>query len=281
MNADPAIAHMMPRPERDRHKGINNRLLLALPPVTLDRILRISEPVSLVRGQRIECIDQPIEHIHFINRGLVCIVKTMEDGRTVEIAAIGIEGVTNLLPFIGIDRTILDVVVQIPGTALRIRRDAMRRELENDGDFRRLMQNHVRFGLGELARHIACNRLHHIEQRCCRWLLIAQDHALSDEFPVTHEFLAMMLGYNRAGVSIAMSSLVKGGLIRHKRGTVTVTNRPGLEAAACECYREMNRDLDEFLPRSKSTRALAFKPSSIEPLNSSVRNQTVQGLDRT
>ena len=85
-------------------RGINNRLLLALPPATLDRILKVSEPVSLVRGQRIDRADQPIKHIHFINRGLVCIVKTLEDGRTVEIGAIGIEGVTNLLPLVGIDR---------------------------------------------------------------------------------------------------------------------------------------------------------------------------------
>jgi CRP-like cAMP-binding protein len=233
------------------HRGINNRLLLALPPATLDQILRVSEPVSLVRGQRIDCADQPIKHIHFINRGLVCIVKTLEDGRTVEIGAIGIEGVTNLLPFVGIDRTILDVVVQIPGTALRIGCDALKREVENDNAFRQLMQNYVRFGLSELGRHIACNRLHHIEQRCCRWLLIAHDHALSDEFPLTHEFLAMMLGYQRAGVSIIMHSLVKAGLIEQKRGIVTITNRSGLEAAACECYREMKTELDEFLSPAK------------------------------
>ena len=233
-------------------RGINNRILLAVPPATLDRVLQFSEPVSLVRGQRIETADQPIGHIHFINRGLVCTVKTMEDGRAVEIAAIGLEGVTNLLPFVGFDRTLLDVVVQIPGTALRVRRDVIRRELENDHALRQVMQNYLRFGLGELARHIACNRLHHIEQRCCRWLLIAHDAALSDEFPVTHEFLALMLGYQRAGVSIAMGSLAKAGLIEHKRGIVTVTNRPGLEAAACECYREMQDELDEFLPPAKT-----------------------------
>ena len=245
-------------------RGINNRLLLALPPATLDRILRVSEPVSLVRGQRIDRADQPIKHIHFINRGLVCIFKTLEDGRTVEIGAIGIEGVSNLLPFVDIDRAILDVVVQIPGTALRIGRDALMREMENDNTIRHLMQNYVRFALSELARHIACNRLHHIEQRCCRWLLIAHDHALSDEFPLTHEFLAMMLGYQRAGVSIAMSSLVKAGLIEHKRGTVTITNRSGLEAAACECYREMQAELEEFLPPAKRmARVFGFKQNEI------------------
>jgi CRP-like cAMP-binding protein len=247
---------------RHDRRGINNRLLLALPAATLDRILRASEPVSLVRGQRIDCAGQPIKHIHFINRGLVSIAKTLEDGRTVEIGAIGIEGVANLLPFVGIHKAILDAVVQIPGTALRMGCDAMGRELENDDAFRRVVQNYVRFGLSELARHIACGRLHHIEQRCCRWLLIAHDHALSDEFPVTHESLAMMLGYQRAGVSIAMGSLVKAGLIKHKRGTVTIVDRPSLEGASCDCYREMQDELDEILPPVESTaRVLGIKQS--------------------
>jgi CRP-like cAMP-binding protein len=250
------------RPTHER-RGINNRLLLALPSATLDRILQVSEPVSLVRGQRLDCADQPIKHIHFINRGLVCIAKTQEDGRTVEIGAMGIEGVANLLPFVGIHKTILDVIVQIPGSALRMGCDAVKRELENDNAFQRVVQNYVRFGLSELARHIACCRLHHIEQRCCRWLLIANDHALADEFPVTQEFLATMLGYQRPGVSIAMGTLVKAGLIEHKRGTVTILNRLGLEAAACECYREMQNELDEFLPRSNAARMFEFKQNSV------------------
>jgi CRP-like cAMP-binding protein len=232
-------------------RGINNRLLLALPPVTLDRILRISEPVSLVRGRQIETVGQPIRCIHFVNRGLVCATKTMEDGRVVEIAAIGTEGTTEFVALVGMDRALVDMVVRIPGTAIRIRREDFIHEMENDEPLRHLMQSYVRFGLSEIARHIACNRLHHVDQRCCRWLLIAHDHALSDEFPLTHEELAMMLGYQRAGVSIAMASLVKAGLIKHKRGKVIVSDRPGLEAASCECYREMQNELDEFLPRPK------------------------------
>ena len=232
-------------------RGINNRLLLALPPATLDRILRISEPVSLVRGQKIETAGQPINYIHFINRGLVCATKIMEDGRIVEVAAIGVEGTTEFVALLGMDRALVDMVVHIPGTALRIGRNAFMHEMDNDKPLRQLMQHYVRFGLSEVARHIACNRLHHLDQRCCRWLLIAHDHAMSDEFPLTHEDLAMMLGYQRAGVSLVMASLVKAGLIKHKRGKVIVTSRPGLEAAACECYREMQSELGEFLPRPK------------------------------
>lgn len=245
-------------------RGINNRLLLALPPATLDRILRISEPVSLARGQQIEAVGQPIKSIHFVNRGLVCAAKAMEDGRVVEVAAIGTEGVAEFVALLGMDRSLVDMVVRVPGTAIRIKREAFMHEMENDKPLRQLMQSYVRFGLSEVARHIACNRLHHLDQRCCRWLLIAHDHALSDEFPLTHEDLAMMLGYQRAGVSIAMASLVKAGLIEHKRGKVIVSNRPGLEAAACECYREMQDELDEFLPsRKKAAQLFEFKQKGI------------------
>jgi hypothetical protein len=107
-----------------------------------------------VRGQRIDCAGH-----HFINRGLVCIAKTQEDGRTVEIGAVGIGGVANLLPFVGIHKTILDVIVQIPGAALRMGCDAMRRELENDKAFRQVVQDYVGFSLSELARHIKVVRV--------------------------------------------------------------------------------------------------------------------------
>ena len=110
-------------------RGINNRLLLALPPATLDRLLRISEPVSLVKGQQIEAAGQSINYIHFINRGLVCATKTTEDGRMVEIAAIGIEGTTEFVALLGMDRALVDMAVLIPGTAIRIGRNAFLHEM--------------------------------------------------------------------------------------------------------------------------------------------------------
>ena len=145
------MTSIVPVHPRHEPRGINNRLLLALPPATLDRILQVSEPVSLVRGQQIDCAEHPIRHIHFINRGQVCIAKSMADGRTVEIGAIGVEGVANILPLVGIDKTILDVVVQIPGNALRMGCDVTRAELENDNTFRQVAQNYVRFGLSEFT----------------------------------------------------------------------------------------------------------------------------------
>jgi CRP-like cAMP-binding protein len=248
-----------PLPEQVRGpRGINNRLLLSLPPASLDKILRISQPVSLVRRQRLSQVDDATKYVYFVNRGLVSIVKTMEDGRTIEIGAVGLAGMTSPLSLLGIDKELLDLIVQIPGTALRIGRDALLHEVENDDSIRHLLQHHLRLTASELARTAACGRLHHLEQRCCLWLLLAHDSAMSDEFPLTHEFLAMMLGYQRAGVSIAMSAFAKAGFIEHKRSHVMIKNRAGLEASACECYRSMQSELDEILPPAKSAKVFGF-----------------------
>jgi hypothetical protein len=163
----------------------------------------------------------------------------MQDGRTVEIGVVGVEGVTQPQSLFGINTAPLDTIVQVPGTALRIKRDILKDCISEDVKLREALQKYARFSLLAFAQTAACNRLHHLEERCCRWLLIAHDSALSDTFLLTHEFLAMMLGVQRAGVSIAASFLQKAGLIEYRRGQVTVTNRPGLEDAACECYGDM------------------------------------------
>lgn len=233
------------------HQAINNRLLLAFPRSSLDRVLSVSEPVSLSRGQQLYRAEQPLTYLYFINRGLACIFKTMEDGRTVEIEAIGVDDVVDALFLIGAERAVLDTVVQIPGTAIRMRRDVLMKEMENERALHQLLSQYARLVCSRVTRTIGCNRLHHLEQRCCLWLLIAHNNALSNTFPLTHEFLAMMLGYQRAGVSIAMNSLARVGYIEQRRGMVTITNRPGLEAAACECYGAMQNELDELIPRAK------------------------------
>ena len=218
------------------HEGIANGLLLALPAATLKRLRPALKYLNTTRGQVIDRRDAPVRHLYFVNRGLVSMVKTMRDGRTVEITAIGIEGATDPHALFGIEAAVLETVVQIPGTAFRIRRDTLRDEMAKDAALREMMQNYTHFSFNQLAQTAACNRLHSLEERCCRWLLIAHDSALSDTFPLTHEFLAMMLGVQRAGVSIAASFLKRAGLIRYTQGRITITDRAGLEDAACECY---------------------------------------------
>lgn len=233
---------------------IANRFLLALPQSTLDRILPALEPVILSRGEIIGGVNRRIEHLYFINRGLVSLVKTMRDGRSVEIGAVGIEGVTNPSALCGNNWAVLETIVQVPGIALRIRVDPMREILRHDAALQSIMQHYVRFTLVQFAQTAACNRLHLLEQRCCRWLLIAHDSAGSDTFPLTHEFLAMMLGVQRAGVSTAANFLRRAGLISYTHGVVTITDRPGLKRVACECHSTILGELDATFSRAYSLR---------------------------
>ena len=230
----------------DQRDNIANRLLLALPQATLQRMASALEPVELTRGQVIDHVDAYIEHLYFVNRGIISLVKTMHDGRTVEIGAVGIEGMTTPSALFGLDQAAIESIVQLPGAAFRLKRDMLRAEMARDEATRTVMQKYARFAIGALAQTAACNRLHSLEARCCRWLLIAHDSARSDSFELTHEFLAMMLGVQRAGVSIVASLLRKSGLIQYTRGRVTIAYREGLEEAACECYGAMRTELDKI-----------------------------------
>jgi len=218
--------------------GITNRMLRSLPQATLERILPALEPLHAVQRQVLNAADRPIEHLYFINRGLVSFVKTMDDGRTIEIATAGIDGVTYPNAFLNsMDKAVAESVVRIPGTMHRISCDILRYEMTRDDALREMMQTYARFAISQLALNAACNGLHSIKERCCRWLANCHDSALHETFPLTHEVLAMMLGVQRAGISIALSSVQKAGLIQYMRGRVTIRDRPALEDAACECYR--------------------------------------------
>ena len=213
-----------------------NRMLLALPPASLARLRPDLEPVTLQRGQVIGRLGHPVAYLHFVDRGLVSLMKAMRDGRTVEIGTVGREGVTDAVATCGIGSTLLEGVVHIPGAALRIRLTTLLAAMQADAILQDLVHRYIRFCFFQVAQTAACNRLHLLEERCCRWLLTAHDSALSDTFPLTHEFLAMMLGVQRTGVSVAANTLKNAGLIDYSRGLVTITDRAGLEAAACECY---------------------------------------------
>lgn len=243
------------RPERKRREsitalneaaadhGIFNHVLTSLPHATLKRILPDLESVNIVEGQVIDQVDRPIEYIYFVNRGLISLVKTMQDGRAVEVGAVGIDGITDPSALFGIDQAIVGSIVQIPGAAMRIRRDILKREMEKDNVLLDMMHKCIRFATSQLTQTAACNRLHTLEERCCRWLLIAHDSAQAKSFPMTHETLAMMLGVQRSGVSIAARYLQKAGLIEYTRGHVTITDHSGLTDEACECYAAMRAEL--------------------------------------
>ena len=226
-----------------------NRILLALPRAALQRIRHHLTPVVLERGQVIYHPDATIRKLYFVNRGLVSLVRTMRDGRTVEVGSIGIEGVTGFSALLGIESATFECIVQVPGIALCGSLDALRPEARRSQHLAHLAHRYYQLVIGQIAQTAACNRLHSLEQRCCRWLLIAHDSVRTDSFPLTHEFLAMMLGVQRAGVSIAAKALQQAGLIRYVRGHMTIVDRAGLEAATCECYDTIRHMTDRLFPR--------------------------------
>jgi CRP-like cAMP-binding protein len=237
----------------DAGEGIANLLLQSLPQATLKRLQPALELVTTTKGAVVDRADRPVRYLHFVNRGLISLVKTMEDGRTVEIGVVGIEGITQTYTLFGINKAPLETMVQVRGSAFRIKHDILKDCMVEDDKLREALEKYVRFALLAFAQTAACNRLHHLEERCCRWLLIAHDNALSDTFLLTHEFLAMMLGVQRAGVSIAASFLQKAGLIEYRRGQVTIVSRSGLEDAACECYGNMRAEFRKLFGIQKRT----------------------------
>ena len=217
---------------------IRNRLLRLLPDETLERLLPHLQPATMLGGMTIDHINGPITQMYFINRGLVSLVKVMRDGRTVEVGAVGIEGVTDPTALFGIDEAIVETMVQIPGDTFRIDRRILVGLMATDSALSRVMQQYTRFAIGQLAQTAACNRLHTLEERCCRWILTGHDCAGTDTFNLTHEFLGMMLGAPRSSVSLTAKVLQRAGCIDYARGSLTVLDRDALESLACECYFE-------------------------------------------
>ena len=213
-----------------------NRILRTVSQMTMERLEPHLTKTELAHHAVLYRADARIRRIHFIDRGLASLVQTMRDGRVVEVGTIGIDGVMGVHAAFGIYDALLDAMVQIPGQARSIAPDILMKESARCSDLSLLLRGCIHLRTAQIAQTAACNRLHDLDQRCCRWLLIAHDNAGSDSFPLTHEFLAMMLGVRRPGVSIAMKGLQESGYVRYARGHVTVVDRGGLERASCECY---------------------------------------------
>lgn len=214
-----------------------NRLLAALPQEDLERFFSELQPVSLTLKQILYEVGAPLEHVYFVERGVASVLTVLEGGSMIEVGMIDFEGIVGVAALLGAQISAQHVVVQIPGTALKMTaalgREAFRQSEAVRGVVLRFTENLLNVS----AQTAACNRLHSIEQRCARWLLMAHDRAQSNVIPMTHEFLSSMLGVNRPGVTQAAGDLQRSGLILYRYGRVTIIDRDGLEAAACECQR--------------------------------------------
>ncbi|MFC7544353.1 Crp/Fnr family transcriptional regulator [Siccirubricoccus deserti] len=227
---------------------------MALPPEDFARLRPRLEPVELPFRKVLQEPGKPVTSVYFPETGWSSMLAYMEDGDAAEVGLVGHEGMIGLPLLLGGDSDDLEAMVQAPGTALRMDAAAFREELERIPAFRTLLLRYVLVHHGQVARTAACNGRHHIEQRLARWLLMAHDRAEGDEFPMTHEFLSMMLGVRRAGVTVAAQLLSKAGMIRYERGRIEVTDRPGLESVACECYGVVRRACDALLGQEATAR---------------------------
>jgi CRP-like cAMP-binding protein len=161
----------------------------------------------------------------------------MADGRSIEVGTIGREGMSGSMLLMGTDRVPYRYFIQVDGRGHRIEASRLREEAERLPDLRMLILRYEAAFLTQCMQCAACNGLHTVQQRCCRWILMARDRSDSDEISLTHEFLALMLGVRRASITDVLGPLQDAGLVTSHRGLITIRNRPALEAGSCECYR--------------------------------------------
>jgi CRP-like cAMP-binding protein len=177
-----------------------------------------------------------LDFVYFPNRGLISLVVVMKDGKTAEAGIVGNEGLTGTPAAVGLSRSPLQAIVQITGDGFRVGVAALQKTLESTSQLRLMLSRYAVVQGMQVAQTAACNRLHAVGQRLARWLLMTQDRVDSESLPITHDFLATMLGTDRPSVSLAAGVLQKKKLIEYTRGAVKIVNRKKLEDSACECY---------------------------------------------
>src|ERR1700734_1429743 len=224
-----------------------NRLLGLLPPRDYARLRPHLHRIPLEYRQSLYRANKPIDFVYFIETGVGSLVNTMVNGQAAEVGTIGNEGLVGLPIVFGDNRAPTSVYVQVPGAGLRMKAALFRKELARSASMRTVMLHYAHAFFNQVAQSAACNHFHSIDQRCCRWLLMTHDRMQSDEFLLTQEFLAMMLGVQRTGVTAAAGTLQRAGLIRYTRGNVTIIDRPGLIRRSCECYDVSKKEFDRLL----------------------------------
>jgi len=220
-----------------------NQILGRLPKAERARLLPHLKPVPLEFKQVLCESHARMEHAWFPQTGVLSAITVMRNGSAIEAANIGNEGVFGWTAVFAGGTSPHRVIVQVAGVGLQIEIARFKREIDRGGALQELLLLYNSAFLAQVAQSVACNGLHSAYERCCRWLLMSHDRVQADEMPLTHEFLAIMIGVRRAGVTEILKSLKDAGLIRSKRGSVTILDRRGLEGAACECYRTVT---DEY-----------------------------------
>ena len=225
----------------------HNRLLACLSGEELELLRPHMEQVQLFHGDSIIEPHVPIKDIYFPTTCLLSMVTTMEDGSTIESGSIGREGMSGIPVLLDAKETTMPTFVQIPGESIRIKAETVKEVYNRGGALKKILNRYIHTVIIVGSQSTACNRLHNIEARLARWLLMSSDGVGSDEVNLTHEYLAVMLGVRRAGVSEAAAKLQERNLIRYNRGNVLILERESLENSACECYHVVKTEYDRLL----------------------------------
>jgi CRP-like cAMP-binding protein len=230
------------------HNPQQNHLLAALPPEEFGRLLPYLELVSLPLGEVLYESGNRLRHVYFPTTSIVSLLYVMEDGASAEIAVVGNEGILGIALFMGGETTPSRAVVQSAGHGYRLQAELLKNEFNRAGPMLHLLLRYTQALITQMAQTAVCNRHHSVDQQLCRWLLMSLDRLPSNELSMTQELIANMLGVRREGVTEAAGKLQSAGLIHYRRGHITVINRAGLEARACECYAVVKKEFDRLLP---------------------------------
>jgi CRP-like cAMP-binding protein len=230
-----------------QHSPKHNHLLAALPKDSYARLQEDFEPIAMPLGSVLVESGRTLGHVYFPVSGIVSLLYVTVDGESSEIAIAGSEGLVGVSLFMGSDRTTNRAVVQSAGHGYRVLEGTARREFALGGVFQKLVLRYAQSLLTQMGQTSVCNRHHSIDQQLCRWLLLSMDRVPGHELVMTQELIADMLGVRREGVTEAAGKLQAAGLIRYRRGRITLLDRPAMEARVCECYAVVQREFERLM----------------------------------
>lgn len=229
------------------HTSPENRLLAALPHEEYERLTPHFEHVHLPQGKVISEVGDIVQYAYFPSDGIISLLSITEDGQTIEVAMVGNEGMTGVPIVLRAGITPYRTMVQIPSHAIRIKAGVLIKEFNQGGRFQDLLLRYAHALLAHISQSAVCGRFHTVEARLGRWLLVTRDRINSNSFQFTQEFLSHMLGTPRTVVSVAACNLQDAGLIRYRRGKITILNQQALETASCECYRMVLQEINQII----------------------------------